>query len=66
MNEFKGKHGLKQENLIYFHRISLHTTFPFEKPQELTINLKDYLTSTGSSRGLPLFFNLQHSWSSTD
>jgi hypothetical protein len=59
MNELKGKQGLKQESLIHFHRASLHTTFPFVKPQALTTNLRDYLTSTEKSRGLSLFSNLQ-------
>jgi hypothetical protein len=59
MNKLKGKYGLKQESLIHFHRASLHTTFPFEKSQALTTNLRDYLTSSGSSRELPLFSNLQ-------
>jgi hypothetical protein len=62
MNELKGKQGLKQESLIHFHRASLHTAFPFGKPQALTTNLRDYLTSSGRSRGLPLFSNLQHWW----
>jgi hypothetical protein len=66
MNELKGKQGLKKENLIHFHRASLHTAFPFGKPQALTTNLRDYLTSAGRSRGLPLFSNLQHWWSSTN
>jgi hypothetical protein len=59
MKELKGKHGLKQESLIHFHRASLHTAFLFGKPQALTINLRNYLTSTGRSRELPLFSNLQ-------
>jgi hypothetical protein len=59
MNELKGKQGLKQKSLIYLHRASLHTAFPFEKPQALTTNLRDYPTSLGRSRGLPLFSNLQ-------
>jgi hypothetical protein len=58
MNEIKEKQGLKQESLIYFQKASLHTTFLFEKPQTLTTNLRDYLTSTGRSWGLPLFSNL--------
>jgi hypothetical protein len=40
MNKLKGKQGLKQENLIHFHRASLHTAFPFGKPQALTTNLE--------------------------
>jgi hypothetical protein len=64
MNELKGKHRLKQEGLIHFHRASLHTAFPFEKPQALATNLRDYLTSAGRSQGLPLFSNLQRWWSS--
>jgi hypothetical protein len=59
MNELKGKQELKQESLIYFHRTSLHRVFPFGKPQALTTNLRDYLTSAGRSRRLPLFSNLQ-------
>jgi hypothetical protein len=59
MNELKGKQGLKLESLIYFHRASLHTDFPFRKPQALTTNLRDYLTISVRSRGLPLFSNLQ-------
>jgi hypothetical protein len=66
MNEFKGKHGLKQKSLIHFYIASLHTAFPFEKPEALTTNLRDYLTSAGRSRGLPLFFNLQYWWSNTN
>jgi hypothetical protein len=58
MNELKEKQGLKQESLIYFHRASLHTAFPFGKPQALTTNLRDYLTSTGRSQELSLFSNL--------
>jgi hypothetical protein len=46
-------------SLIHFHRASLHTVFPFGKPQALTTNLRDYLTSSGRSRGLLLFSNLQ-------
>jgi hypothetical protein len=60
MNELKEKQGLKQESLIHFHRTNLHTAFPFEKPQALTTNLRDYLTSTERSQGLSLFSNLQH------
>jgi hypothetical protein len=59
MNELKGKQGLKQESLIHFYRASLHTAFPFGKPQALITNLRDYLTSSGRSRGLPLLSNLQ-------
>jgi hypothetical protein len=39
MNELKGKQGLKQKSLIHFHRTSLHTAFPFGKPQALSTNL---------------------------
>jgi hypothetical protein len=39
MNELKGKQGLKRESLIHFHRASLHTAFPFGKPQALNTNL---------------------------
>jgi hypothetical protein len=59
MNELKGKQGLKQKSLIYLHRASLHMAFLFGKPQALTTNLRDYLTSLEKSRGLPLFSNLQ-------
>ena len=59
MNELKGRYGLKQENLIHFHRASLDTDFPFMRPQALSTNLRDYLTSAGRSWGLPLFSNLQ-------
>ena len=62
MNELKGRQGLKQESLIHFHRASLHTAFPFGKPQALSTNLRDYLTSAGGTRGPPLFSNLQR-WS---
>jgi hypothetical protein len=65
MNELKRRQGLKQESLINFHRASLQTTFPFEKLQALSTNLRDYLTSAGRSRGLPLFSNLQRWWSNT-
>jgi hypothetical protein len=65
MNELKEKQGLKQESLIHFHRASLHTAFPFGKPQTLSTNLRDYFTSAGRSRGLPLFSNLQRWWSNT-
>jgi hypothetical protein len=58
MNELKEKQGLKQENLIHFHKVNLHTAFPFGKPQALTTNLRDYLTSAERSRGLPLLSNL--------
>jgi hypothetical protein len=64
MNEVKGKQGLNTGKLNLFYRVSLHTAFPFGKPRALTINLKDYLTSAGRSRGLILFFNLQYWWSS--
>jgi hypothetical protein len=53
-------------DLIAHARVSLHTTFPFGKPQALTTNLRDYLTSAGRSRRLPLFSNLQHWWSTTN
>ena len=62
MNELKGRQRLKQESLIHFHIASLHTAFPFGKPQALSTNLRDYLTSAGRSRGLSLFSNLQR-WS---
>jgi hypothetical protein len=39
MIELKGKQGLKHESLIHFHRASLHTAFPFGKPQALTTKL---------------------------
>ena len=64
MNELKERQGFKQESLIHFHRASLYTAFPFGKPQALSTNLRDYLTSTGRSWGLPLFSNLQR-WSDT-
>jgi len=47
MNELKGRQGLKQESSIHFHRVSSHTAFPFGKPQALSTNLRDYLTSSG-------------------
>jgi hypothetical protein len=40
MNELKGKQRLKQENLIHFHRVNLHMTFLFKKPQALSTNLR--------------------------
>ena len=64
MNELKGRQGFKQESLIHFHRASLHKAFPFGKPQALSTNLRDYLTSGGGTRGPPLFCNLQR-WSDT-
>ena len=64
MNELKGRQGLNQESLIHFHRASLHMAFPFEKPQALSTNLMDYLTSAGRSWEPPLFYNLQR-WSDT-
>jgi hypothetical protein len=53
MNELKEKQRLKQESLIHFHIASLHMVFPFEKPQALSTNLKDYLTSARRPQGLP-------------
>ena len=64
MNELKGRQGFKQESLIHFHRASLHMAFPFGKPQALSTNLRDYLTSSGWSQGPPLFSNLQR-WNDT-